>query len=342
MMRVKEILIMLVVAMLLVICGGTQKAEAASKYIKVEDFIKYIVQEMEWEIDEESDQPYIDMAIEKEILKEDDFKDYSEYLTRTDCAVIANRLDTCALSNFYIDEVIEFLRACNLFEGRLYYELSGKLYPKGETVDTYDARKFSQVITPILKGAFPSDTWGEQGLRTRYEKIYDKEGNTIKTFIIIGLAASDIENVVEILPFDNKSEIVKLWNNTKDNDRKVAAVLEKRISDINEIPKSKREAVASIVAKGIIKGYSNGLYIQNREFRGSKKITENGAKDVIQKVLHPEKRALISPDGQLIRTTNLPKNAADYTYILEGFPNKYYEMIFRFMYLTGFKDGSDR
>lgn len=317
-----------------------QTAEAASKYIKVEDFIKYIVKKMDWEIDENSEQPYIDVAYKKGILNEGDFEDYSEYLTRTDCAVIANRLDELIHPKYgYPHDVCEFLKDCNLFEGRLYYDINGKLYPEGKTVDTYDARNFKEIITPFLRDAFPSETWGEQGLRTLYEDIYDRNGNIIKTFIMIGLPSPDRANVVEILPFDDNSEIIKLWNYIKDNDRKEAAVLEKRISDIKDIPKSKREAVASIIAKGIIKGYSNGMYIQNREFRGNNQITASGAKDVIQKVLHPEKRALISPDGQLIRTANLPKNAADYEYILECFPNEFYEMNFRFKYLDSFKNG---
>lgn len=107
-------------------------------------------------------------------------------------------------------------------------------------------------------------------------------------------------------------------------------VLDKRISDIKKIPKAKREDVAKIVAKGIIKGYSNGKYIQNREFRGSELISSTGAKAGINLVLNPKERAKISPDGQLIRTTNLPKNYKDFDYILECFPNSFYER--NFMY----------
>lgn len=129
-------------------------------------------------------------------------------------------------------------------------------------------------------------------------------------------------------------------------------VLEKRISDIKKITKGKRESVAKIVAKGIIKGYSNGYYIQNREFRGNNYITSSGAKNVIKLMLNPKERAKISPDGQLIRTTNLPKGnknqittpptdecpyiikgyptAKDYDYILESFPNSFYEKNFKY------------
>jgi hypothetical protein len=41
------------------------------------------------------------------------------------------------------------------------------------------------------------------------------------------------------------------------------------------------------------------------------------------------------PWGRVIRTTNLPKNASDFSYILEGIPNEMYEMPF---YLTDYED----
>jgi len=117
----------------------------------------------------------------------------------------------------------------------------------------------------------------------------------------------------------------------------LATVLEKRISDLNKITKSKREAVAKIYAKGIITGYSNGYYIQNRAFRGSKYLTKNDAKIVISRVVNTNKRAKLSPDGMVIRTTNLPKNASNYEYILECYPNKFYERKFEFMQVIDWK-----
>ncbi len=105
-------------------------------------------------------------------------------------------------------------------------------------------------------------------------------------------------------------------------------VLEKRISDIKKIPKEKRGDVAKVVAKGIIKGYSNGKYIQNRSFKGDEYFTKIDAKVTLIRLMNPSKRAKLSSDGQLIRTTNLPKNADQYDYILECFPNSFYEMKF--------------
>ena len=119
----------------------------------------------------------------------------------------------------------------------------------------------------------------------------------------------------------------------------VKFVLEKRISDINNVPEAKRTAVAKIFAKGIIKGYSNGYYIKNRQFRGDNYITKSTAKSLINLIIHPETRAKLSPDGMLIRTNNLPKNASSYDYILECYPNKFYERKFDFMFSEQYKAG---
>jgi hypothetical protein len=318
------------------------EVSAANKYIMVDDFIKYIVTEMKWVVDKSADQPYIDAAMKYSILKKGDFKDYNTYLTRTDCAVIANQLDEYLnLKYNYSLEVYELLSGCNYYDGKLYYSTEGYLYPKGETKETYPATQFlEEVLRPVLETNFKYDDWADKGLRAGYKYIYGSDDEIQERHIEIGITPENEYNVVGIDPFDDGSYIIQAWKTIKNGDRKAAAVLEKRISDINKISKSKREAVAAIVAKGIIKGSSNGIYVQNRSFKGSNKITAAGAKDVIQKVLNPKKRAPISPEGQLIRTTNLPQNYTEYPYILECLPNEFYEMRYRFMYYEGFKEGT--
>lgn len=108
----------------------------------------------------------------------------------------------------------------------------------------------------------------------------------------------------------------------------LSLVLDSCISDISKISKDKRESVAKIYAKGFMKGYSNGYYIKSREFRGNEYMTTAGSKNVISMLKDTKKRAKLSPDGQLIRTTNLPKNAKDYEYVLATYPNSFYEMKF--------------
>lgn len=199
-------------------------ADAVSKYIKINMFIKQLVQAIDLELEATVGDPYIVAATNIGIVKTGDFTNYTTYITRTDAALLLNRIDE---------------------------------YLHGDTVDA----KLLEVI------------------------------------------------------------------------------LEKRISDINKIAKSKREAVAKIYAKGIIKGYGNGYYIQDRAFKGSNYLTSTGAKSVINLVVNSRGRAKISPDGQLIRSTKLPKNADSYEYILASFPNKFYEKKFEFMLSDQYKAG---
>lgn len=198
---------------------SVQKVNAANNNIEIDTFVKLLVNALELDVDKNANNPYLESALKNGILKDGDFKNYTDYITRTDVAVLANRAD-------------EYLH-----------------------------------------------------------------GNTVT-----GLLVKEVQN--------------------------------KRISDIKKIDKNKREAVAKIVAKGMIKGFSNRKYVQNREFRGNNLISTNGAKSIINLVLNQKGRAKISPDGQLIRTTNLPKNYKDYEYILECFPNSFYEHKFRYQRLV--------
>lgn len=117
----------------------------------------------------------------------------------------------------------------------------------------------------------------------------------------------------------NGNEVTKLYDNI---------VNLKRISDLNKVTKKYRADVVQVFGKGIIVGYTNGKCTQDREFKGSNDITYNGAKAVITKLIDTKKRSVMSPDGQLTRTTKLPVNAKEFDYILASFPNDFYEMKF--------------
>ncbi len=317
----------------------TQVASASSKYITVGNFIEYLVTEMKLPVDQTSQTPYLDAAMKAGILSEGDFQDYSSYLTRTDCAVLANRADEYIYGAHYgfSDGVYEFLKGCEYFQGKLFYNTKGDLYPEGETFVSYKASTFlNEVLNPILDPYFKF----EKGLRARYEDVFNEDDSIRGQYIMLGHPSPNPYNEIAIEPFNDNDYLIQAWKKIIDGDRRVKAVYDLRISDLKKITKSKRQDVAEIVAKGIIKGYSNGVYVQNREFRGSKKITASGAKGVVALVLDQYSRARISPDGQLIRTTNLPKNHSEFPYILECFPNDFYEMKYSYAWMNKYKDGT--
>ena len=121
----------------------------------------------------------------------------------------------------------------------------------------------------------------------------------------------------------------------------VELALEKRISDINKAKKSFREDIVKCYLKGFIKGYSNGAYSSDREFRVNSRITRSGALNCLKMLRDKTLRAKLSPDGQLLRTSNLPEKADMYPYILASYPNEYYDRRFIFEGATIRRGGED-
>lgn len=98
-----------------------------------------------------------------------------------------------------------------------------------------------------------------------------------------------------------------------------------RISDLTKAKKAYRKALQMCFTKGIIIGKSNGKYSQDRKLTPKAKVTVSAAKKYLRRLTDTGKRFKLSYDGQVTRTTNLPKNYKEYPYILASFPNSYYE-----------------
>lgn len=104
----------------------------------------------------------------------------------------------------------------------------------------------------------------------------------------------------------------------------------KRITGLSKVPKSKIIAVQKVYIKGIMVGYSNGKYSQNRNFKAKAYLSKAEAESIILRLKDKKRRKRLSPDGQLIRTTKLPSNYRKYDYILASFPNSFYEKRFSY------------
>ena len=131
-----------------------------------------------------------------------------------------------------------------------------------------------------------------------------------------------------------------LYGNTLSNEL-IQTILEKRITDINKLPEYRRLSFAKAYAYGYIKGSSDGSYTTSRTFKPTQKISKVTALSFIDMLKDESKRSKITEDGQLIRTTNLPKFAKFYPYVLASYPNAFYDWEFQFMKgcETKYKDG---
>ena len=110
----------------------------------------------------------------------------------------------------------------------------------------------------------------------------------------------------------------------------------KRIADLNKIPKAKRSAVISCYRKGIFVGDGSKVFQPSVKLGTNLYITKKQAKLIAKRVMGEEfvgtkwgaDRREITPDGQIVRTKNLPKNADIFDYVVEGLPNWYYDTKF--------------
>jgi len=118
------------------------------------------------------------------------------------------------------------------------------------------------------------------------------------------------------------------------NDAQVVANAKKydRISDKKSIVSKYEEAVYFCFGNGIMPGTSDGEYSHTRSFNAKNTILEADAVLYCKRLFDEDLRVPMSPDAQVIRTTNLPVQAKLYPYILESFPNVYYDTNYLYMY----------
>ena len=123
-----------------------------------------------------------------------------------------------------------------------------------------------------------------------------------------------------------------LKNGSKENDslKKIKENVKKykRISDLSQIPKVKQGEVIACFSKGIFTGKSNGTYSQSDSINPNLYLTKSQSQTIRNRIRDKSQRRTMSEDGQVIRTTNLPKNAKKFPYILESIPNSYYDSYF--------------
>ncbi len=105
-------------------------------------------------------------------------------------------------------------------------------------------------------------------------------------------------------------------------------VMKSRISDLKKVKKAaQKKYVTMAYMDGFIKGKSTGNYNDTRKISPTSKLTKTNAKSMIAMLTDKSKRYQFSDSWQMLRTStkNLPKNADLYEYILDSYPNAYYE-----------------
>lgn len=95
--------------------------------------------------------------------------------------------------------------------------------------------------------------------------------------------------------------------------------------------KETEEAFFYVYANGIMEGKSAGMYSPDRVFDAGRKASSEEFQLYLRRMFGLSERCLLGPEAQLLRTRDLPKFAEYYPYILEDFPNEFYDWEFEWM-----------
>lgn len=177
----------------------------------------------------------------------------------------------------------------------------------------------SLVATPV-QGATTTPITGKEYVKM-LEKAIGKEIDTV------GVALSGNITLSDACVLANRADILK--NGEKESDsvltKKDNIIKYNRISNLKQIPKVKQGEVISCFAKGIFTGKSDGWYTQSDTISTKAYLNKSQAQTIRNRIINKKVRKKITVDGQVIRTTKLPKNANKYPYIVESLPNSFYD-----------------
>lgn len=310
-MKVKKIIALLVLSGMIISNKSVQAVETTT--VTIEEMVKMLMESLDIKVQDSKSN--LKVAIDSGLLKEGEFTNLSQKLTKTDAAVLLERADRIK-TNY--NEILSNLLLESEYNYGFNYTITNNNKSVIEDISdiTYDCTEstseiYADTIRNMLVSAFPKDN-----ITVDFEN-YKVENETVFIF-----EADEKED----------SQLVKFYNKAlEEKDFRDFVRNHKRISDLEKINKSKQDAVIYCFRRGFFDCKSNGYFNQNCAFQGSTMISLKDAKILVERLNNSDKRVRISPDGQLIRTTNLPKNAADFPYILESFPNSFYEMKFDFM-----------
>lgn len=179
---------------------------------------------------------------------------------------------------------------------------------------------------------------------TKFMKTYKISKEKAVNFAIAiktGIVKDKVKNYKKDITLAKALGIVakadELVYGTRVSPESIDFCIKNRIGDITNVKKAERAGEAEGYIRGFIKG-SVKQYSHLRSLKGNKKVTVSQADKLLNLLMNPSERFLLSSDYQILRTKKLPRNAELYPYIVDSFPNAYYETGFNGMTNKNFFD----
>lgn len=168
-------------------------------------------------------------------------------------------------------------------------------------------------------------------------KAYQKENEQIQTYLEEWLESKPKKEQLTqkdcIITMNQIDEF--LYGTGQEDPNLIAAIRKKnRIHGLEGAPEAVKKAMYHLFFQGIFVGKSNGTYTHTRLVQLKEGLTKKEIEAICVREFQKEQRKKISPDGQVIRETKLPKNSKNFSYILESVPNEFYEKKFHYQMCT--------
>jgi len=126
-------------------------------------------------------------------------------------------------------------------------------------------------------------------------------------------------------------QVIRYLQIEADSSCKEAAMKKGRLVDLQGLGSEEKDAFYTLYAMGIMEGDSCGTYTRKRNMMPQNKVTKEELERYLNRLFQPANRRKLTNDAQLIREKNLPEFAAYYAYILDDFPNSFYDWEFHYM-----------
>ena len=103
-----------------------------------------------------------------------------------------------------------------------------------------------------------------------------------------------------------------------------------RLSDVSKLSEGEKIGAYFVYANGIVEGKSDGDFTRTRSMNPNAVLSDADAKLYLERISGKKAKVVLSPDGQVTRTSKL-KNMNMYPYLLDSIPDSFYTRIFGFM-----------
>ena len=327
-----------IIALILIICTFISIAPitssvqgATSTKMSRMDFIRAVIDEMGIAVADNSNKAYKKAAIQTGIIDKDTFSSTKSSISYQDAAVIIAKAHEY-LYGIGTKKVVVEKYPITVYRLRYYAEkdekkLFFKSAKNGDLDKPYSQYALSDYLFFDSDGKVVSHTSYLSTFYRYNDDVMDKKKDY--EFLFLGEYPNNGITAYYTYEYDiNEIEYIK--------DEDILYILDKRITDSEKIAEKNKKWFAKAYAFGYIAGKSDGEFTKSRTFSPTKKAASSTLNKMIVRLTNEKERYTLTPDWQMCRISkkNRPIMEELYEYILDSFPNMYYDSAFNGMRST--------